>query len=108
LSLLQAKYDNPYEMLLKLNEWLKSVRHDKYDVKDILTIIFVINLFDIVIVKYMKSLLSLPNIGSIVHILLCAAKENIPQINMKHVNDFIQNGQQSIQDILLLKGKIFL
>jgi hypothetical protein len=102
LSLMKSETAKPNEMLTKLNEWMINVKHDN---NDILTTIFVKNVFEIVIVKHMKSILSLPNIGSIVEYILRARQEQPCLIDIKQVDDFIQNVQHSIQNILLLNGE---
>jgi hypothetical protein len=88
-----------------LNEWMNDVKHDIYDKNDILTIIFVKNIFEIVITKHIKSISSLPNIGSILRYILRARDDQTPLIDIKKVDDFIQNVVHSIQDILKLKGE---
>jgi hypothetical protein len=107
LSILKAKTENTNEMLVKLNGWMTLVKHDVYDINDTLTIILVINLFELIIVKYTKSLLSLPNIESIVNFILHTRHEQLHQLDTKQVDEFIQNGQRSIQHILLLQGKFY-
>jgi hypothetical protein len=105
LGLVKANYDNPNEILLKMNEWMNDIKHNVYKADDALTIIFVINLFETIIFKYTKSVLSLPNIKSIIEFIVHAQQEQLYPINTNKVDDFIQNGKQTIQEILLLKGE---
>jgi hypothetical protein len=92
-------------MLVKLNDWMSVVKHNVYDITDTLTIILVINLFELIIVKYTKSVLSLPKIEFIVNFILHSRQEQLHQLDTKQVDEFIQNGLKSIHHILLLQGK---
>jgi len=108
LSLLKTVKDNPNMTVLKLNEWMKNVKHDVYNSNDILTIIFVKNLFELIIVKYMKSILLLPNIETIIKFIISIKERQPDVINVKQVDDFIRNGCQELEYILQLKGKVIL
>jgi hypothetical protein len=90
---------------MQLNEWMSNVKHDIYDRNDTLTIIFVKNIFEIVIAKYIKSILFVPNIGSILQYILRIKKEQPHFIDTKQMDDFIQNVQHAIRDILSLNSK---
>jgi len=105
LSILKSKPENMNEMLLKLNHWMTVIKHNIYDINDTLTIILVINLFELIIVKYTKNVLSLPNIESIISFILHSRQDQLHQLDTKQVDEFIQNGLKSIQHILLLQGK---
>jgi hypothetical protein len=105
LSILKSKPENTNEMLLKLNDWMSLVKHNVYNINDTLTIILVINLFELTIVKHTKYVLSLPNIEFIVNYILNSRQEQLHELDTKQVDEFIQNGQKSIQQILLLQGK---
>ncbi|CAF2672999.1 unnamed protein product [Rotaria sp. Silwood2] len=106
LSLSKTEVDKWKETLAELNEWMIIVKHDIYDPNDTLTIIFVKNIFDIVISKHTKSLLSVWNIGTILNYILCGRQSNHNLLNTKQVDDFIQNVHHSMQDILSLNSKL--
>jgi hypothetical protein len=105
LSILKLKPENTNEMLLKLNDWMNVVQHSIYNINDTLTIILVINLFELIIVKHIKYVLSLPNIEFIVNYILNSRQEQLYELDTKQVDEFIQNGRKAIQHILLLQGK---
>jgi hypothetical protein len=105
LSLLKSETGKSSEMLACLNKWMINVKHDIYNVNDTLTIIFVKNVFEFIIAKHIKSVLALANIGSIIEYILRAKQDQNYLIDIKQVDDFIQNVQHSIKDILLLNGK---
>jgi hypothetical protein len=92
-------------MLWKINTWMKTVKHDVYNINDTLTIILVINLFELIIVKYTKSILSLPNIEDIIKFVLYTRKEQLHELDTKQVDEFFKNGQKAIQQILLLQSR---
>ncbi|CAF1462486.1 unnamed protein product [Rotaria sordida] len=106
LSLLKVKNENSNEILLKLNEWIQNVKHDVYDANDTLTIIFVIHVFEIIIARSNRSIVSFPNIKCIMNIIIQIRQEQQNRLNVKQVDDFIQSGQQFIQNILSLKGNM--
>jgi hypothetical protein len=108
LSLLKTVKDNPNMTVLKLNEWMNDVKHDVYNPNDILTIIFVKNLFEVVIVKHTKSMLLLPNIETIIKFVISIKERQPDAIDTKQVDDFIRKGCQELEHILQLKGKIVL
>jgi hypothetical protein len=83
---------------------MRTVKHDVYNINDTLTIILVIDLFELIIVKYTKSVLSLPNIEPIVNFIIQIRQEQFRQLDTKQVDEFMENGQKSIQQILLLQG----
>ena len=105
LSILKLKIENTNEMLLKMNDWMSVIKHNIYNINDTLTIILVINLFELIIVKYMKSISSLPNIEHIIGFIIHTRKEQLHQLDTKQVDEFIQNGEKTIQQLLLLQGK---
>ena len=108
LSVLRSKTENANQILFRLNEWLNSVKHNVYKIDDTLTIILVINLFELIIVKYTKSILSFPNIEIIIDFILHARQEQLHQMDTNQVDQFIQNAEKSIRHILLLQGKFYL
>ncbi|CAF1636962.1 unnamed protein product, partial [Adineta ricciae] len=104
LSILRSKQDNANDVLYKLNEWLKVVQHNVYNKSDTLTILLVINLFEMLIVKYTKSVLSLPNIEVILSFVENIRQEEMYEIDTKQLDEFMTSGQKSIENLLLLKG----
>ena len=106
LSFLKATHENTTETLSKLNTWMDLVKHDIYDANDILTISFVVNLFELMLFKQTKSILSLPKIEFIMRFVLALKEREIFDLNREHVNEFIQNAQKSIQNVLQLQSKI--
>jgi hypothetical protein len=107
LSLLKLINDNPIDILVKLNEWMKNIKHEIYDSQDILTLIFIQNLFEILIIKYTKSILSLPNVEIIFHWIFSIQRNQPDRINTVQVDSFIRNGRDLFQEILQLKGLSF-
>ncbi|CAF1202439.1 unnamed protein product [Didymodactylos carnosus] len=105
LSILKSKSGKSNNMLLKLNQWMIDVKHDTFNIKDTLTNIIIVNLFEIII-KDVESVLALPNIPSIIDFIFRIKNEEIHGINLKEINNFIQRGQSFVQDILLLKGQL--
>jgi hypothetical protein len=100
-SLLNVAPDNTNNVLLNLNQWLVSV---KQNVNNTLTIVFLVNLFDTIIIKFKKCILQLPNIEYTLDCIFHAREENNIRSNATQVNEFIDNGIECIEDILLLKG----
>lgn len=105
LSLLKIKSPNSNNTLMKLNQWMVYVKHDVFRIDDALTITFIKHLFDLII-KDTKYMLLLPDISCIIDFIFHMRKENIYGINGQAMNEFIQNGQREIYEILLLKGKL--
>ncbi|CAF4220855.1 unnamed protein product, partial [Rotaria sp. Silwood2] len=104
LSLSTSEIGKWDEILAKLNEWMINVQHDIYNANDTLTIIFVKNIFEIVIFKHTKSVLSTPNIGSILQFILHTRQYNSHLIDIKQVDNFIENVCHLIRDILSLNS----
>ncbi|CAF4347844.1 unnamed protein product [Rotaria sp. Silwood2] len=102
LSLSKLLADKWNETIAQLNEWMINVKHDIYAANDILTIIFVNNVFDVIISKHTKSVLFASSIGSILNYILAAKHDKHYLIDEKLADDFIQNVNQSIKDILSL------
>jgi len=107
LSLLKLNNENPYDTLLKLNEWMKNVKHDIYDPTDLLTIIFVTEVFELIITKHTKSILLLPNIEIIMNFIFSINQNQSYKIDTAQVDFIIRNGREILQEILQLKGKSF-
>jgi hypothetical protein len=108
LSIMKSEGTKPNEILVPLNEWMKNVKHDIYDTNDILTIIFVKNVFENIIAKHMKSVLSLSNINLIIQHVMHIREDTTHSIDRKLVDDFIETVKQSIKNVLLLNGKIIM
>ncbi|CAF2135740.1 unnamed protein product [Rotaria magnacalcarata] len=106
LSLSKVETDKWNATVAHLNHWMINVGRDKYTANDTLTIIFVNTIFDTVIFKNSKSVLFVPNIGSILTYILDARQNNDNLIGIKQVDDFIQKVNESIKDILSLNGKL--
>jgi hypothetical protein len=106
LSFVRSEAAKPNEILVPLNEWMNNVKHDVYDAKDDLTIIFIKNIFEMVIASHIKSVLSFSNIDSILKYVLCIREARPNSIDTKLVDVFVENVKQSIKDVLLLNGKI--
>jgi hypothetical protein len=105
LSFIKSEIIKPNEILMPLNEWMNNVEHNIYNNNDILTIIFVKNIFEIIIARHMKSVLSLSNVDLILQYIALIRKETPNLIDTKLVDDFVENIKQSIKDVLSLNGK---
>ena len=105
LSILKLINNNSNDILLKLNQWMKNIKHEIYDSKDILTIIFISKLFDIIIIKYIKSILLLPDIEILMNFILLIRMNQPNKIDAGQVDVMTQNSKEIIQEILLLKSK---
>ncbi|CAF1115313.1 unnamed protein product [Rotaria magnacalcarata] len=93
------------EILVQLNQWIVEVRHDKYQDNDPLTTIFVNSVFECVIFKHSKSLLSLPDIQSMIRYILHARDAKSRWINKEKIDEFVETVQRSIRDVLLLESE---
>ena len=105
LSLSKLETNQWNETLVTLNQWMIDVKHDKYDSKDILTILFVRSIFNLIISKHTTSILFVSGIESILQYILHAKNDNHDLIDTIAVDDFIQNESHSMEDILLLNGE---
>lgn len=105
LSFHKWEITKPNEILTQLNEWMNNFGHSVYDANDILTNIFVKNIFEIIIAKYIKSVLSLQSFDSILPYILKIRQETPHLIDAKLVDDFVENIKLSIKNVLLLNGK---
>jgi hypothetical protein len=105
LSIIASISGSSNNMLLKLNDWMVDVKHNNFDVKDKLTIILIINLFENII-KYTTSVFSLPNIPYIIDFIYHIKNEEISGANIQEIDVFFSNGQREIKEILLLQGKL--
>lgn len=100
LSFMKPAFANVKEVLSKLNEWMKVVKHDRYDENDRFTIILINHLFNQVISRRAKLIWSLPKIDNIMDFILSLRKQN------DEVDRFIQQVEQSIKNVLKLQGKL--
>ena len=106
LSILKStKIENTNHTLFKINDWMNLVKHNIYDLNDTLTNIFVICLFETIIIKNIKSVLSLPNIPLIIDFILHLRQDQLYTLDIRLVDQFIQNGKEAIRQILTLQGK---
>ena len=100
LSFMKPAFANAKEFLVKLNEWMKTVKHDRYDDNDRFTIILINHLFNQVISRHAKLIWSLPKVENIMDFILSLRKQN------NEMDYFIQQVERSIKNVLKLQGKL--
>jgi hypothetical protein len=105
LGLLKVDSDNTNNALLYLDQWLINV---KQTINNRLSIIFICNLFNTIIIKYKNSILLLPNIEYTFDCIFDIHEKDNSLIDTKQMNQFIENGIQLISDIHLLEGNSIL
>ncbi|CAF1320857.1 unnamed protein product [Rotaria magnacalcarata] len=105
LSISNLDIKSSDEILMLFNQWLVEVEHDKYQDNDPLTTIFVNCIFECIISKQSKSVLSLPDIKPIIRYILHARDAESRWINKEKVDEFVETVQQSIRAVLLLEGE---
>jgi hypothetical protein len=103
---MKPAFDNTKEVLVKLNQWMEIVKHDRYDENDVFTIIFINHLFNHVISRYSKSFLSLPKIENIMDFILSLRKQNDGTPGREEMTRLIQQVERSISNVLKLQGKL--
>ena len=103
-SILRSKGENINEVLLQLDHWMNTIKHGIYDVEDTLTTILIVNLSELILFEYRGPILSLPNITYTINFLLHCRENQCHRLNIKLVDEFIDKGQKSIEQILLLQG----
>ncbi|CAF0904066.1 unnamed protein product [Adineta ricciae] len=110
LSLNKIESVKSTEVLAVLNKWFLNMKHDTFDENDTLTIIFVKNVFELVISKQMKAVLSVSNIEAILQYSLEIRAKTPDRIDTRLVDEFVENAKQSIKNVLLLQGtcKVYL
>ncbi|CAF4334120.1 unnamed protein product, partial [Adineta steineri] len=86
-----------------MNDWMKNVKHDIYNKTDIFTIILVDKLFELVLSKYSRSILLLPNIDTIMNFIICMRDNTSVKVNISEINNFINNGKEIVHDLLRFK-----
>ncbi|CAM4768543.1 unnamed protein product [Rotaria magnacalcarata] len=101
LALLKSSSDNINHILVSIDKWLQNIH---LDANNILTIIFVTNVFVTIIVKYKKNVFLLPNVEKIFDCILNIHQQDLFTTDRKQVDEVIENGKQFIEDIFLLKG----
>lgn len=106
LSFMKPAFNNTKEVLMKLNQWMETVEHDRYNENDVFTITLINQLFKHVISRYSKSILSLPKIENIMDFILSLQKENDGTPFREEMTRFIQQVQRSISNVLKLQGKL--
>jgi hypothetical protein len=104
LSIVKSIGKNSCTMLSEINKWMIEIKRNTFTVEDKLTIIFIYNLFELVI-KHANPALSLPNIPYVINFIYHMRDVQIDGINTQEINDFIKRVQQEIQAIIQLKGK---
>jgi hypothetical protein len=107
LSLLKLINENINDSLSRLNEWMKNIKHDIYHSEDHLTMIFVIKLFELVIIKHTKSILFISNIEIILNWIFSIRIDQPKKIDTAQVDFITRNGRDKLVEILQLKGKSF-
>ncbi len=90
LSFMKPTFDNTKEVLVQLNQWMTTVKHDRYNKNDVFTIIFINHLFSQVISRYSKSILSLPKIDNIMDFIFSLQKQNDRTPFREEMTRFIQ------------------
>ncbi|CAF1180009.1 unnamed protein product [Adineta steineri] len=105
LSLLKMLNNNHIDILVKMNDWMKNIKHDIYNKTDIFTIILVDKLFELVLSKYSRSILLLPNIDTIMNFIISMRDNTSVKINISEINNFINNGKEIVYDLLRFKSK---
>lgn len=105
LSLVKLERKNSYAILQEIDKWMNNVKHSAFVAEDKLTIIFIHNLFELII-KYADPILSLPDIPCIINFIYHMKNAQIDGINTEEINNFMKRAQQEIQAILQLKGKL--
>ena len=105
LSLTKLANENPYDILVQLNDWMKRVHHHTFDPEDTFTLIFVGKLFDLIITKLPRALSSLPKIDAITNVLLPLRDDHTGIVNVVELNNFIKTAQGVIVEILHFKSK---
>ena len=105
LSFFKSDTTKSHDILVSTDKWMINVKHKTFDTNDTLTIIFVKYMFEIIIVKHIKSVLLLSNIDSLLQYILCIKENSSDFIDIKLVDDFVENIKRSINDVLLLKSE---
>lgn len=105
MSLAKLANENPYDILVQLNDWMKRVHRHTYDPEDTFTLIFVGKLFDLIIAKLPRALSSLPKIDAIMNVLLPLRDSHAGIVNVVELNNFIKTAQGVIVEILHFKSK---
>ena len=93
------------DVLCKLNDWMKEIKHTEYDPNDILTIAFIRTLFDVILFKYSQSTLSLPPINAIMNYVIGMRETPVNTELDQPINQFLDHGIKILKDVLLLKSK---
>ena len=106
LSFIKPTFDNNKDVLVKLNQWMKTAKHDRYNENDVFTIILIDHLFNQVILRYSKSILSLPKIENIINFILSLPKQKDEIPIRNEMTHFIEQVERSVSNILKLEGKV--
>ncbi|CAF3935754.1 unnamed protein product, partial [Rotaria sp. Silwood1] len=71
LSLSKMLNNNYVDILSKINDWMKKVKCDIYNPTDIFTITLVNKLFELILTKYSRPIITLSNIDIIINFIIC-------------------------------------
>jgi len=93
------------DMLTHLNKWIIEGQHGKYEKNDPLTTILINSVFECIVFKNNKQVLSLPDIQAMIRYILEARNAESQWIDKSKVDEFIEIVQQSIRSVLLLESK---
>lgn len=107
-SLINLSNASVVDVLTKLNDWMITIGHQEYRADDVLTIIFVQELFEIIMSKYSTSILSLPSIDAIIKFSIGIHEQVSESEREGSIKDFLQNGIEILKEILQLKSKLAL
>ena len=104
-SIFNIDINNSNEILKRVNKWIIEVQHDKYQDNDPLTTIIIKNVFENIIFKNTKQVLSLPAIQPIIRYILDAREAASSKMDKSKIDEFVDIAKQSVRAVLLLEGK---
>jgi hypothetical protein len=87
LSFIKSEMTESNEILVSLDNWLNTTKHNVYVKEDYLTIILVKNIFEIIIQKSINFIFSLPNISTTIQYIFHARDDQCSFINREQVNE---------------------
>ncbi|CAM4822618.1 unnamed protein product [Rotaria magnacalcarata] len=105
LSLSKMFNSSHIDILTNMDDWMKKVECDIYKPTDIFTMILMNQLFQLIIVKYSKSILSLPNVVTIMNFIISMRENTSERIATSEINKFINNCLDTVHEIFQLKSK---
>ncbi|CAF4982465.1 unnamed protein product, partial [Rotaria sp. Silwood1] len=95
--------NNHTEILFQINNWMKDVKRDIYHPTDVFTIILVNKVFELVLAKYSKLILVLPNIDTIINFTISMRENTLVKIDVDEINNFIDNGKEIVHEVFRLQ-----